>query len=241
MKARGLILAAAFAIAMPAAPVAQQADVVARLVARGMPADLAAQVKAIADDAAPRGVPAGPLADKAIEGWAKHVPPARIVAGLRQFAGRMAEAGEAVKSGGVAAPSGAVIAAAAEAMEGGLAREQVGTVVRAADGADVVAPGLSVAAALAAQGLGTKEAVAIVVDAMHHRRPMSQLLDLPSLARAMHQEGMSPGEIGHRLMPPHGDDDGSGTGRDGEGGKTRPPVVPPGVPHPDNLVMHRPS
>lgn len=231
-----LWLAVAALMAVPSALMAQQGGVEARLTARGLPADLAREVQAIASSAAAQGVPAGPLADKAIEGWAKHVPPARIVTAVRLFAGRMAEAGGAVRAAGFQSPPGNVIAAAAEAMGGGLNAEEVRSVVRAAGTADAAAPGLSVAASLAAQGLGSKQAVTIVVDAMQHRRTLSQLLDLPSVARAMHEQGMSPGEIGERLLPRHGPDDAGGDGGDHRGGKgERPPVVPP---RPDNLVVH---
>jgi hypothetical protein len=65
------------------------------------------------------------------------------------------------------------------------------------------------------------------VDAMQHRRPMSQLLDLPSVARSMHDQGMSPGEIGDRLLPRHDADDGPGGDRHGDK-DDRPPGVPPG-------------
>jgi len=225
-------LALALLAAVPATLAAQEAggSVEARLSARGLPADLVHEVQRVATDAAAHGVPAGPIADKAIEGWAKHVPAARIVAALRTFAGRMAEAGAAVRSGGLERAPGTVIAAAAEAMGGGLKPDEVSSVVRAAGTAEEAAPGLSVATSLTAQGLASRQAVTIVVDAMVHKRPMSQLLDLPSVARSMHDEGMSPGEIGDRLLPHHGDD---GPGGEHHGDKDdRPPGMPPGPDHP---------
>lgn len=222
-------LAVAALMAVPAAVAAQDGSVEARLAARGLPADLVQEVQRIASDAAAQGVPAGPLADKAIEGWAKRVPPARIVSALRLFAGQMAEAGAAVRAAGLEHPSANVIAAAAEAMGGGLQADQIQSVVRAAGASEAAAPGLSVATSLAAQGLGAKQAVTIVVDAMQHRRSMSQLLDLPSVARSMHDEGMSPGEIGDKLLPHHGD---GGPGGEHHGDKDRPPGVPPGPDHP---------
>ena len=230
MRRRGWrTLAAVALVVVPAALAAQEASVGERLAARGLPAELVQEVQRIASDAAAQGVPAGPLADKAIEGWAKRVPPARIVSALRLFAERMAEAGAAVRAAGLEHPSGNVIAAAAEAMGGGFQPAQIQSVVRAAGTAEAAAPGLSVATSLAAQGLGAKQAVTIVVDAMLHRRSMSQLLDLPSVARSMHDQGMSPGEIGDRLLPHHGDD---GPGGEHHGDRDRPPGVPPGPDHP---------
>jgi len=129
-----------------------------------------------------------------------------------------------VRGAGIDAPSGAVIAAAAEAMRSGMRAEQVRSVVRAAAAAEFAAPGLSVAAALSAQGLGGDQAVKIVVGAMRNHQSMADLLDLPSVARAMHDQGLSSGDIEHRMLG-GGDHDGNRTGDHGD----RPPLVPPGT------------
>ena len=228
-------IALAVLLAAPAT-LAAQGGVEERLSARGLPPELTQEVVHITADAAAQGVPSGPLADKAIEGWAKHVPPARIVSALRSFADRMAAAVAAVRGAGLEHPSGAVVAAAAEAMGGGLKVEEIRSVVRAAGSAEEASPGLSVAASLAAQGIGSRQAVTIVVNAMQHRRPMSQLLDLPSVARSMHDQGMSPGEIGDKLLPHHDADDGPGGEHHGDRGD-RPPGVAPGPDHP-GLPVH---
>ncbi|HXY68338.1 MAG TPA: hypothetical protein VEH62_02740 [Gemmatimonadales bacterium] len=214
----------------PAALAAQGAGIEDRLQARGLPAALAHRVAAVAADATARGVPDGPLADKAIEGWAKQVPPDRIVAAVQRFADQMASARDAVLSAGVPSPTGPVIAAAAEAMRSGMRPEQVRSVVQAAGQGAIAAPGLSVAAALQAQGLGSDQAVKIVVGAMHSHRSMSELLDLPSVAHMMHDQGMSPGDIEHRILDGEGGGGGDqGSGHTGE--HDRPPTVPPGTRH----------
>jgi len=222
------MLVAVLLLGGPAPLLAQGTDVEARLAARGVPVPLARSVADIAATAASRGLPTGPLADKAIEGWAKQVPAARITAAVRMLAQQMMTARDAVRAGGIESPDGSVIAAAAEAMRGGMRAEQVRSVVQAAGASGVAGPGLSVAAALSAQGLGGTEAVKIVVGALRNRESMSKLLDLPSLARAMHDEGMSAGDIGHRIL------DGSGEGGDHDGRSSgdhggRPSVVPPGT------------
>jgi hypothetical protein len=228
MRTIGAAVVAAGLLVAPGLLLAQAGGVEGRLTARGVPAALAHQVAAIAADATARGVPDGPLADKAIEGWAKQVPADRIVAAVHRFADQMMAARDAVRSGGMDSPSGTVIAAAAEAMRSGMRPEQVRSVVQAASVAEVAAPGLSVAAALSAQGLGGDQAVKIVVGAMHNHQSMSELLDLPSVARAMHEQGMSPGDIEHRIL----DGGGGGDGRDGKrwgDHGDRPPTVPPGT------------
>ena len=209
-----LVAAPLLASAAPAA--AQQADVRARLEARGLPAQLSKRVAALAASAAEHGVPAGPLADKAIEGWAKHVPDARILTAVRAFADRMAVAADAVRAGGLGSPPGSVVAAAAEAMGGGLGADQVRAIVRASPSPVAAGPGLSVVAALTAQGLASSQAVAIVVGAMHSRRSVADLLDLPSVARALRDQGLSNTQVGQHIL------DGDGNGRDGGRGGEHP-------------------
>ena len=225
----------AWLVGAPAVAAAQGVSVETRLETRGVPAGLARQVAAIAADAASRGVPEGPLADKAIEGWAKQVPAERIVEAVRRFADQMSSARDAVREAGVAAPSGAVIAAAAEAMRSGMRPEQVRSVVQAAAAADVAAPGLSVAAALSAQGLGGDQAGKIVVGAMHSHQSMAVLLDLPSVARAMQDQGLSASDIEHRMLN-GGDGDAQTWNRTGDHGD-RPGGVPPWTGH-DHDIGH---
>lgn len=236
MRAIGAWLVLVPLLAAPASLAAQEpSDLVARMEARGLPHTLATSVAAIATDASARGVPSGPLADKAIEGWAKRVPQARIVSAVRTFAGRMASAVDAVRGGGLEAPPGRLVAAAAEAMGGGLKADEIRSIVRAAPTPSVAAPGLSVVAALSAQGLGSHEAVALVVDAMHKHHAMSDLLNLPSVAQALHDQGVSPGDIGRRIL---GGDD-ADSHHDGVR-SDRPAGVPPRTWH-DHETTQSPS
>jgi hypothetical protein len=225
----------------PALLAAQQPDVRARLEARGLPTSLARSVASIAADASAQGVPSAPLADKAIEGWAKHVPGPRIVAAVRSFAARMGVAVQAVRSAGLQQPSGQVVAAAAEAMGRGLHAEEVQSIVRAAPSPSVAGPGLSVVAALSAQGLPNRQAVAIVVGAMKGRHAMSDVLNLPSVARAMHDQGMSANQIGRRIL---GEDGGHGDGSWGARSGDHNPAgagVPPGTGHDGHDQPDEPS
>jgi hypothetical protein len=227
-------LMVAAALAWPALVGAQDVTVRERLAARGLPPDLAAEVATLADDASSRGLPGAAVADKAIEGWAKHVPPARIVPAVRQYAARLGEGRAALVQAGIAEPPPAAIVASGEALGRGLGSEQVGQVVRAAHSPAAVAPGLTVAAALSAQGLGSQEAVGVVVEAMRRNRSAGELLDLPSRARAMQAEGMDATEIGQRMLRGESTGDWDRTGREGSaagsGSGHRPPGVPPGMP-----------
>lgn len=182
-------------------------DVRARLETRGLPAGLVDQVSAIAAEATSQGLPTAPLADKAIEGFAKQVPAERIVAVVRQYGARMIEARGAVQSAGVAQPEGRLIAAATDAMGRGFAAGEIGRVVRAAVNPQIATPGLTVAAALAAQGMPTTIAADVVAQAIQGGSTPAQILDLPSVARSMQSDGMSPENAGRAMLRgerPHG-------------------------------------
>jgi hypothetical protein len=222
------------ALVVPGALAAQQAGVRARLLARGLPVALADGAASVAADATARGLPVAPLEAKALEGWAKQVPAARILAALQQFVGRMGEAREAVRGGGLASPPGEVIAAAAEAIGRGIVAAQISQVVRAAPQPGLVAPGLLVAAALMGQGLGSDVAVRVVAEALRHGESAAQLLDIPSAVRAMQSQGLSGPEIGRRMI------EGAGLGPPGgfppglSGAHPPAPIVPPAGRQPGN-------
>lgn len=215
---------------LPAALVAQGPDLGTRLADRGLPTDLVQAVQTIAADATAQGLPAAPLADKAMEGWAKHVPQARITAAVRQMVTNMAQARERIRTAGVEVPPGMAIAAAAEAMDRGLTAEQAGTVIGATADEDLAGHGLRVASALVAQGMPGQQAVEVVVAAMRRGHGVPEILDLPSVAQAMRAQGMTPAQIGQRMMsggPMEGATPGRGVGQ-------RPGSVPPGMGPPES-------
>jgi hypothetical protein len=225
-----LCICAAVLATLPPGRLAAQ-DVRARLEARGLPADLVQQVTLIAADATAQGLPTAPLADKAIEGFAKQIPAPRIIAAVRQFSARMLDARSAVHDAGVAAPPGDMVTAAAEAMGRGFQASDVGHVVRAAPRAELAASGLTVAAALTAQGMTTPRAVEVVTSALKGGNSSAQILDLPSAVRAMQSNGLTADEAGQQMLRggppgdggrsggpgPNGGQPGGGAGGDGRG------------------------
>jgi hypothetical protein len=200
-----LSLAVALCVGVPVGATAQQADVRANLAARGLPPALVDGVVAIVTDAASQGLPTVPLADKALEGWAKRAEPQRILQVVQQFAGRMGEARLAVRAAGMASPPGDVITAAAEALGRGMNAGQLGSIVRVNRQGGRLAPGLRVAAALSAQGMRMDQAVAVVSGAMRRGRSSDQILDMPSIMRAMQAQGFDAPEIGRRMTSGDGD------------------------------------
>jgi len=117
-----------------------------------------------------------------------------------------------------------MITASAEALGRGLSAQQIGAVVEAAPTPEAAGPGLRVAAALSAQGLGNDEAVQVVVQAMRRGETPEEILNIPSFALALRAQGMAAAQIGERLMQGGGAMRGAGTG---PGMGTRPPGVPP--------------
>lgn len=204
----------------------QQGDVRAQLVARGLPDALAQSVATVAADASARGLPVAPLVNKAIEGFSKRVPPARIEAVVREWSGRLERSRDAMVRAGISAPDGPTIAAGAEAMNRGIVPADIVTIIRAAPSGEAAPAGLSVAAALASQGLARDAAVRVVVESFRAGRTMTQVLDLPATAATLMGQGVSAADVGRRLLEGIGGGAGvQGTGR--TGATVRPPVVPP--------------
>ncbi|PYP70796.1 MAG: hypothetical protein DMD41_14070, partial [Gemmatimonadetes bacterium] len=117
----GLLLSAA---TVCAPQLTAQQDVTARLVGRVPPA-VAVAVRALADSAAARGLPADPLVDKAIEGGAKGVSPERVVAAVRLVLAELDAAAAAIRIGRVAIPDGETIEAGAFAIATGMTGPQI--------------------------------------------------------------------------------------------------------------------
>lgn len=112
------VLFAAFLLPLTAATLAAQAS--SPLRQRLDPQTFAA-VRAIMDSARADSVPTGPLADKALEGTAKHVPAARILAAVRQLRSELADARGLLRAGAPGAPLGTEeIVAAADARRRGV-------------------------------------------------------------------------------------------------------------------------
>ncbi|MGD8726433.1 MAG: hypothetical protein PVH40_02255 [Gemmatimonadales bacterium] len=224
MRPFGRIVILATAILAPASVGAQELTVREQLRARGLPPALVDEVSAAAADASAQGLPQGMVVDKAVEGWAKRVPQARIMAVVRQQIQLMSQAREALAARGWDTPAGPMITASAEALGRGISAQQVGAVVEAAPTPEAAGPALRVAAALSAQGLGNEEAVQVVTRAMRRGETPEELLNMPSFARAMRAQGMGIVQIRERLMQGGGAMRGAGPG---PGMGTRPPGVPP--------------
>jgi len=202
-------------------------DVGARLDRRVSP-EVQRAVRGIAADAAARGLPVDPLVQKAIEGAAKGVPGDRVIAAVRALAGRLAEAMEAVRAGGLVAPSGAVVEGGADALNAGISGPQVSDLVRVSQPPYDPALTLRVAATLAALGVPAKQAQQLVETMITAGRSPTDLLGLPGEVQAGVARGATPTQAAAGLARAAG---GPPPGR-------APDWVPPGQRKPRN--PHKP-
>ncbi len=229
-----LAVAGLVAAALATGAAAQERDVRAELAARGAPAAFVEQVGALVDQTRAQGLPPGPLADKALEGWAKRVPPERVVLALEQVRARLGDGRQAARGAGLADPPGPVIAAAGEALGRGMAADDVRELIRTAPTADDAAAGLAVAASLAAQGLEMRAAVRAVHDAYGRGRGPNHLFELPSAVADLAARGVPMSDVARRIMqggglplPPMVGGPGNGQGPP-SGVPRGPPITPPG-------------
>jgi hypothetical protein len=183
----GALIAIAVAVELPA-----QADVAARLSGR-VSAEVAAAVGQLAESAARQGLPVEPLVEKAIEGGAKGVPAARVIGALRSLVGVLGESATAVRAAGMAGSNAEVIEAGAFALNAGLDRREVESLVRHSRPPYLPAATLRVAGTLAALGVPAGETADVVQQAIDAGTSPGDLLDLPQQVEMGVAHGASPG------------------------------------------------
>lgn len=184
-----------------------------------LPADAAAQVRAIAAQATARSLPAAPLVEKAIEGAAKGIAPVRIVAAVQSLADQLAAAAGAIHDAGVAVPDSASVEAGAFALTAGMNAAQVRQLARAAGSDAQRATALRVAGTLAALGVPGDQVVSVVT------RSLDSASDLNGLTGRV-QAGMARGQSAAAAAGAA-----AGSGHGGRPTTTNPrrPVTPPGA------------
>lgn len=218
-----LMLVAALALQQEPVKAADSAGTHAALVSRGVSVDVAAQVGAVVREANDKGLPGGAIADKAVEGAFKRVPPPRILAAVRDFSQRLERARGELRAGGVAVLTPGLYVGSAEAALQGIARAEQVAIIRAAPDQRAAASGLSVAAALVVQGIDARTSARLVQRSFVNGRDVAQVLDLPAAARALQVQGVTATEAGRQLLDGISAA-GSVTGR---AGATVQPVIPP--------------
>ena len=218
------VLAVGLCATLPSA--AHSQDVRTQLLDRGADIGFANQVAEIVDNARAEQLPTEPLVSKALEGWAKRarVPQGRVITALNQSVARLRMGREIGLAAGMDTLPGPVVSAAADAIGRGMSREQVGQVLGSANGPDVAATGLTVAAALVAQGLEADAAVRVVGDAFRNERPPEEILEFPSSLTGLRARGQEMSEIARQIMQGGGLPSPTAPGMGGRG--NRPQGVP---------------
>ena len=191
---RAAVLAMLLSFAgLPGALSAQGAQESARARAeRTLPPDVFRDVSALAQELAASGVPSEPLFNKALEGSAKRVPPARLVPAVRAYAGRRGQARGAL--GPQASP--ALIVAGADALQRGVPADVIRSLPADRPRSPVA---LLVLAELLESGVPADRAIAVLRQSMDQRMQDGRMLDIPARVRRMIRNGVPPREAIDRV------------------------------------------
>ncbi|HKI96126.1 MAG TPA: hypothetical protein VJ992_12640 [Gemmatimonadales bacterium] len=138
-------------------------------------------VRAIMDSARAYSVPTGPLADKALEGAAKHVPAARILAAVRQLRNELADARGLLRAGAPGAPLGTEeIVAAADAQRRGVPAADVTQLRHDVPTATSLVVPLTVLGDLIQRGVPADQARGVIEQLVTAGVSAQQIADVPS-------------------------------------------------------------
>lgn len=181
----------ALLLALAATPVGAQQGLEGRV-----PPEIATLVRQLATSAAARGLPIDPLIQKAIEGSAKGVPPARVASAVRALVAQLDVAATALRQAGPLQPDTDAIAAGAFALNAGLSERNVTALALASRPPYSVAATLRVASTLAAMGVPAADAVDLVTKVIASGGATTDVLGLPAqvMAGVSHGQGVTPAQ-----------------------------------------------
>ena len=161
-----------------------------RLAGHVPPATLPA-LDSIVEDAARAGIPTEPLIQKALEGGAKHVAPARLVAAVGASAAQLRSASALLRSAGEARPRDpAEVTAVAAALARGVSPQQVARLSAALPG-EPTGPALHAVADLVGHGFAEDSSVDLVVAGAQLGLRGLRFLDVAAAAVQELQRGSS--------------------------------------------------
>lgn len=159
---------------------------------QALPPEVFAGVAAVAQELSASGVPSGPLFNKALEGMAKRVPPARLVPAVRAYGGRLGQAR------GALGPQASVplLVAGADAIQRGVPMEAIRSLPSDRPRSPVA---LLVLAELMENGVPQDRAVQILRISMDQRLQDARMLDIPARIRRLIRDGVPPQEAIDRV------------------------------------------
>lgn len=157
-----------------------------------LPPDVFEGVTAVAVEMAASGVPAGPLYNKALEGAAKRVPPARLVPAVRSYGMRLQQARTAL------GPTAGVplLVAGADAIQRGVSVDAIRSLPTDRPRSPVA---LLVLAELMESGVPQDRAIQLVRVGMDQRIQDGRMLDIPLRVRRLIRNGVPPADAIERV------------------------------------------
>lgn len=186
-------LAGLLALATLVLPVPGDAQDHTRKIRDAFPSAVAEEIEAIARSAGEAGVPMGPLYDKALEGAAKRVPPARVLPAVRAYANRMHVARDALET-----TREPWIVAGADALGRGVSAEMLAQV---REGSDARGPmSLVVLGDLVESGVPADRALEVVREALRSNQAEADMAAISRAADRMIRNGAAPSDVVRRLV-----------------------------------------
>jgi hypothetical protein len=175
-----------------------------------LPAEVFAEVDALARAAEQDGVPGDILFNKALEGNAKHVPAERIVPAVRAYSGRLQEARTAFGPDA----GGPLLIAGADALQRGVG---AGLLQSLGENPERSPTACLVLADLVETGVGGEQALGLLREAMRMRSRDQQMLDMSAQVRRLMRQGESAANAVEQVRR---------SLRSGRGGGVTAPVAP---------------
>jgi hypothetical protein len=188
-----LTLTIGLACVVTSAPAELSAQESARARAQAtLPAEVVAELDALAAEMAPAGVPAEPLYTKALEGAAKRVPPDRLLPAVRSYADRLGRARRAL------GPTAGMplLVAGADALQRGVPDDALRGLPSDLPRSPVA---VLVLAELVESGVPTDRALETLREAMARRTRDARMLDIPARVRRLVRDGVPPREAIDRV------------------------------------------
>ena len=213
------------ALAMLVTPGAQAQESARARAQRTLPADVFANVSALAADGSSSGIPDGPLFNKALEGMAKRVQVDRLMPAIEALAGRLGQARAAL------GPTASVplLVAGADAPQRGVPAHAL----RSLDSEATRSPtAVLVLTELHETGVPTDRALEVLREATAQRTREDRLLDIPADVRRLIRDGRRPSDAADQVR--------RGLQRGRGNGDVGPPVPPGSEPATDRVSPKRP-
>lgn len=154
--------------------------------------DVFAQLTDLATEVSATGVPDEPLYNKALEGAAKRVPPDRLVPAVRDYAGRLAEARQALGTGA----SVPLLVAGADALQRGVPPGALESLPSDRPRSPVAVLALT---ELMESGVPRDRAIQILREAMSQRAQDGEMLNVSARVRQLIRQGVPPHEAVERV------------------------------------------